>query len=265
MFQQFDLLRPLMKGTAMSDKPTITITKNGPYVVKGNVPLSQDAIVESEDGTHLQYNHVCNYETKEEYALCRCGHSKNMPFCDGSHAHVDWDGTETASRKPYMERVREFDGPELELLDDNRCAFARLCHRRGVDVWNLTEGATDEDAKQQAVAGAWHCPTGRLESHDRETGKNYEQEFAPSIIALEDPQRGCSGPYFVRGGIELIGQDGFVYENRNRYALCRCGESQNKPFCDAMHVNAEFDDGSEALQGQWGARDESFIELPDVD
>lgn len=245
----------------MADKPSIQITKNGPYVVKGNVPLSQDAIVESDDGSHLQYNKVCDYEVGEEYHLCRCGASKNKPFCDGSHNHIEWDGTETADRTPYSERVEAFDGPELELLDDNRCAFARLCHRHGIDDWNLTEQAETDDEKKEAIAGAWHCPTGRLESHDRETGKIYEQEFDPSIIVLEDPLRNCSAPYFVRGGVELIGEDGFVYEKRNRYSLCRCGQSQNKPFCDAMHVSTEFDDGSDALQGKWGDRDDSFEEL----
>ena len=37
--------------------------------------------------------------------------------------------------------------------------------------------------------------------------------------------------------------DGSTYELRNRYALCRCGASRNKPFCDAMHVSIGFSDG----------------------
>jgi CDGSH-type Zn-finger protein len=40
------------------------------------------------------------------------------------------------------------------------------------------------------------------------------------------------GPYLITGGIELIGGDG---ASKEHYTLCRCGASNNKPFCDAMH------------------------------
>lgn len=249
----------------MNEKASITITEDGPYIVKGGVPLSQDAIVPAPEGGHLQYNHVKDYEVKDEYHLCRCGRSAHKPFCDGTHARVGFDGTEVASRIPYDERVKVYEGPELFLLDDDRCAFARLCHRRGGDVWTLTEEGDDAYTESEAIAASWHCPTGRLEHHSRIDGEVYEQDFTPSIIILEDTQEQVSGPLFVRGGIPLIGADGREYETRNRYALCRCGEGTNKPFCDAIHVSAGFDDGSEALDGNWGDRDESFAEPPGME
>lgn len=246
------------------NKPSITITHQGPYVVKGSVPLSEDAITPAEDGHHLQYSHVKDYPLQEEMHLCRCGASKNKPYCDGSHRKIEWDGTETASRAPYDQRADVYPGPAVNLQDDNRCAFARFCHRRDSDVWSLTEEAEGGALEQEAVAASWHCPTGRLVHTNNETGEVYEQDFEPSIVILEDPQQNASGPFFVRGGIPLIGEDGEEYELHNRYALCRCGGSQNKPFCDARHINREFDDGSPALQGQWGNRDESFDELPKI-
>jgi CDGSH-type Zn-finger protein len=39
----------------------------------------------------------------------------------------------------------------------------------------------------------------------------------------------------VRGGITIESADGVPYEVRNRVTLCRCGRSDNKPFCDASH------------------------------
>ena len=51
------------------------------------------------------------------------------------------------------------------------------------------------------------------------------------------------GPIYVRGGIPIASLDGTPYEVRNRVALCRCGASQNKPFCDGSHVDAAFRDG----------------------
>ena len=244
---------------------SITIEKNGPYLVKGGVPLTEDAVVPAETGHHMEYRHVKDFDTGKVYALCRCGASKNKPFCDGSHTQINFDGTETADRAPYLARVEAYYGDELALLDDNRCAYARLCHREHGDVWRLTQIAEDDELKEEAVQASWHCPTGRLEHHDSKTGHIYEQEYDPSIVILEDPGEHCSGPLFVRGGIQLIGADGFEYEVRNRYALCRCGASPEKPFCDAVHDTIHFNDGSEALDGKWGDHDSSFDETAKLD
>ena len=51
-----------------------------------------------------------------------------------------------------------------------------------------------------------------------------------------------NGPYWVRGGIPIESADGSTYEVRARMALCRCGHSRNKPFCDGSHVAARFKD-----------------------
>lgn len=249
---------------APKDGMKITITENGPYIVHGNVPLTEDAICSSSDGSHLEYHKVREYESQDMYALCRCGHSKHMPYCDGTHAQIGFDGTETADKSPYLKRADEYPGPELDLLDDNRCAYARLCHRSGVDVWTLTEEAESEDMERQAVGGSWNCPTGRLEHHSDATGEVFEQDLEPGITILEDPQEDVSAPLFVHGGIPLISSDGTQYEFRNRYALCRCGASTDKPFCDAMHVTYGFNDGSEAFEESWsGERDDAFKDMPD--
>ncbi len=48
-----------------------------------------------------------------------------------------------------------------------------------------------------------------------------------------------NGPYMVEGPFELVDQEGnaFTVEEGKRIALCRCGQSDNKPFCDASHRN----------------------------
>ena len=57
----------------------ITASENGPYLVSGEVRLTDV------DGRDLPHG--------EHMALCRCGHSKNKPFCDGTHATIGFDGT----------------------------------------------------------------------------------------------------------------------------------------------------------------------------
>lgn len=220
----------------------ITITEDGPYIVTGSVPL-RIGIIEQGDG-HKVTKYIKEFPLQESYALCRCGLSQNPPFCDGAHVAAGFDGTEGASRQPYNERAEVFPGKDMDLLDDNRCAFARFCHRKQGDVWTLTEIAgSDEHLKSEALHASQECPAGRLTHVNKAEGKELEPELEPYITILEDPEKGASSGLYVQGGIKLVGADGTEYENRNRYMLCRCGQSQNKPFCDASHVPARFNDG----------------------
>ena len=249
------------KKDGASPKMRITIQENGPYMVEGSVPLSQDAIELGKDGKHYEYAHVRDYDVDETYLLCRCGMSENKPFCDYSHLKGGFDGHETADKTPYEKRATRYKGPDLTLYDDDRCAYARLCHRKDGDVWKLTALSTTEPYEKEAVEASWHCPTGRLTHVDNNSEEVYEQDFEPSIVALEDVELKVSGPLFVRGGVPLIGADGTEYETRNRYALCRCGKSQNKPFCDAMHCNTGFSDGSQAFSKPEDDIDNTFAQI----
>ena len=53
---------------------------------------------------------------------------------------------------------------------------------------------------------------------------------------IEDTEKKVSGPIYVRGGIPVVSADGKTYEIRNRVTLCRCGRSDNKPFCNGSHA-----------------------------
>jgi hypothetical protein len=90
-------------------------------------------------------------------ALCRCGESRNKPYCDGVHGRSDFDGTETASNNRYEERAKLIEGPGLDLLDDYRCALARFCHREKGDVWELVSNSDDPAAKEEAIIAANQC------------------------------------------------------------------------------------------------------------
>ena len=82
----------------------IRVTKDGPYLVSDNLPLAKVTIGANEDGESVRYDWDKPFKQQRQYALCRCGHSGGKPYCDGSHAKVGFDGTETASRKPYRSR-----------------------------------------------------------------------------------------------------------------------------------------------------------------
>ncbi len=64
----------------------IIIRKNGPYIVKGGIPLLRKSQVVSEFGEPLTWKNDGLIPVEgEEYKLCRCGKSANMPFCDETH------------------------------------------------------------------------------------------------------------------------------------------------------------------------------------
>lgn len=219
----------------------ITIVEDGPYIITGHVPLKREIITPV--GGHREYKLDRIFETEETYALCRCGHTKTPPFCDGSHIEARFKGTETASREDYLDRADVYRGEGVDLYDDNRCAFARFCHREEGDVWSLTEASDDPRLMDEAIKASTDCPAGRLVHRRNDDGTLIEPEFNPEISLLEDPEKGVSACIYVKGGIPLESADGSLYELRNRYALCRCGQSRNKPFCDATHVPAEYHDG----------------------
>jgi CDGSH-type Zn-finger protein len=125
------------------------------------------------------------------------------------------------------------------------CAFARFCDPKG-RVWNLVNQTDDPAARNIFVQEACDCPSGRPVAWDNATGKPAEPKHEPSIALIEDPAKKCSGPIWLRGSVQVISADGFNYEVRNRVTLCRCGESQNKPFCDGQHAAVGFQAGPTA-------------------
>lgn len=223
--------------------PKIRITKDGPYMVSGDIPLAIQTIEPDENGYSYKWEQGRGLDCGSGTALCRCGKSGDKPYCDGTHGQVSFDGTETAVREPYIEQARVFAGPGVDLKDAQAlCAGARFCDRAG-GAWQLTRRSDDPQARELVVDEAGKCPSGRLVAVEKASGRDIEPEFEPSIGMVQDPAAGCSGPLWVRGGVPVESADGTPYETRNRATLCRCGQSRNKPFCDGSHVSAAFRDG----------------------
>jgi CDGSH-type Zn-finger protein len=218
--------------------PRIKVTKDGPYIVSGGVPLARERMVFECDGEPARWEKGPAFPERETYALCRCGQSRNKPFCDGSHVRAGFDGTETAARGGCLERAEKTVGPGLDLTwSAELCAAARFCHR-GEEVWGYAERSDDPEARTAAIEEAGNCPSGSVVAWDKTTGAAIEPELAPSISLIEKPRDGTDGPLWVKGGIPVESAAGFEYEIRNRVTLCRCGLSKNKPFCDGSHLKS---------------------------
>ena len=227
----------MFKTTA---EQNITIVKNGPLIVRGSIPLSVQTIGVNEESEAVKWIAGAQFHPEETYSLCRCGKSQNAPFCDGTHRSCGFVGTETADRSPIVELSKTYEGPDIVLTDAKCfCALARFCDPHG-GVWNMVKLSDDPQIRAVFLQEVWDCPAGRLIAWDKRTGEAIEPQFEPSIVLIEDPDKGCSGPIWVRGGIPIVSSDGTTYEIRNRVTLCRCGASENKPFCDGRHLPTYF-------------------------
>ena len=212
-----------MRDSEETGTPDISTMENGPLLVKN---LGQLANSKGEQ-----------IEVKPVMALCRCGHSAKKPFCDGSHSRMGFSSE--IQSDPAQNELDHYTGKGITIQDNRSiCAHAGLCTERLAAVFRLKEEPwidPDGASVEEIVALVEQCPSGAL-SYTLQ-GQVPSRLAAPaSILVAKD------GPYHVLGPVSL---DAIPWGNgadRERYALCRCGASKNKPFCDGSHWGVNFKD-----------------------
>jgi CDGSH-type Zn-finger protein len=221
-------------------EPEIRVERDGPYRVTGPLPISRTRTVKTEFGEPIDYAPFEPLEAGESYRLCRCGKSANKPFCDDSHQEEPRvDVSERADHGPRAERADVFRSTQdgAVISDDlSLCSKAGYCKDRFTGVWQML-GSTDPEVRRRMQRMVELCPSGRLAWAEAVDAPDHEPDRAPGIAVFRN------GPLFVLGGVPVVGGDGEPYEVRNRQVLCRCGFSQNKPFCDGSHAIVGFRDG----------------------
>jgi CDGSH-type Zn-finger protein len=206
----------IVTGDDGNTPPAIEPMENGPYRVR-----NLDKLTNSK-GEELA--------AKPVMALCRCGGSANKPFCDGTHAKNGF----SSARETDGSADKRDDYPAGDLtIHDNRgiCAHIGRCtdglpevFRLGTEPWIEPAGADPESI----VAAVRRCPSGAL-SHSIGGEEHRDTEQSPAILVSKD------GPYLITGGIGLQVDRWGEGASKRHYALCRCGRSKNKPFCDGTH------------------------------
>ncbi len=137
-------------------------------------------------------------------------------------------------------KIYEYEGEDLVVTYDlARCIHAEECVKGLPAVFDPTRRPwiDPSQATGEAVAEAIRqCPTGALQYRAKPRGTE-EERPAPENRAKIVPD----GPLYLVGELRLALTEGDTIIE-TRLALCRCGESSNKPFCDGSHRKAEFRD-----------------------
>ncbi len=133
---------------------------------------------------------------------------------------------------------RSYDGPGIRVTyDAARCIHAAECVRGLPAVFDPDRRPwiAPADAPADAVADVvGRCPTGAL-AWERLDGGPAEVPDAKNTVTVSS-----DGPLYLRGRIEIRDADGRVVSRETRAALCRCGASGSKPWCDGSHARADF-------------------------
>lgn len=133
-------------------------------------------------------------------------------------------------------QVRSTEAIEVT-FDPNLCAHAGLCLRGLPEVFNLQARPwiQPEHAPADELAEIiQRCPSGALTYRRFDGGPEEEPDAGVRMRPVRN------GPIYARGNMDILDGEGNVLHRANRAALCRCGASENKPFCDGTHVKAGF-------------------------
>lgn len=224
-----------VKEHQLKEKPKILLLPNGPYYLLNDM---EPKVVEN-----LQNSEGQPLSTLRGVALCRCGASKNKPFCDGTHGTIGFSSeNKTQDNSPMIKDKRKnYVGKEITIHDNRKiCSHAAECVNNLPSVFKFNARPwinPDAADKQQIINTIKKCPSGAL-GYSIDEVEYKDQERMSMVTVSKD------GPYTITGVIDLIGDniqfaEGFSKEH---YTLCRCGASNNKPFCDGMHITINFKD-----------------------
>jgi len=227
--------------------PSAQTARAGPYLVTNVANLS----------THLGER----MQTPPQVALCRCGSSSVKPFCDGTHADIGFSEAKDPKRVP--DRRDTYPGQQVTIFDNRGiCQHSGFCTDRLASAFRVDSEpfvAPSGGRMDEIIRAVRDCPSGALSlalgGDEARAFVDWDHGREPAIEVTKD------GPYRITGGIPLVDAVGAVVARAEgasgeHYALCRCGHSQNKPFCSGMHWYVRFRDpvtvpGSEPTLFEW--------------
>ncbi len=136
------------------------------------------------------------------------------------------------------EITKEYSNGELTVVwKPQKCIHAAECVKALPKVydpnarpWINVDNATTEELKAQIKK----CPSGALSYYMNGEEDKEAEALETKVEVLEN------GPLLVYGTLHVTDKDGNTETKNKTTAFCRCGASNNKPYCDGSHIKAEF-------------------------
>lgn len=138
------------------------------------------------------------------------------------------------------EIIKEYSSEEITVIwKPKKCIHSEICVKTLPEVykpkekrWIVPDNASMEALQSQIDK----CPSGaleyRLKNEQSQENKSNNMEQKIDVLA--------NGPLMVHGTLEITHADGRKEIKEKAAAFCRCGASENKPFCDGKHRSVGF-------------------------
>lgn len=137
-----------------------------------------------------------------------------------------------------VQKIHRYEGEEgVVIFDAARCLHAAECVHGLPEVFDTARRpwvAPDGAGPEAVAAVVARCPTGALAFLRR------QGDAGEPVPEVAEVRVSADGPLYVHGSVELAGTD--ESRRETRAALCRCGASANKPYCDGSHDGIAFRD-----------------------
>ena len=137
----------------------------------------------------------------------------------------------------FKSKAREYQAEGIVVsYDVKRCIHAEECVRGLPSVFDLGSRPwiqPNEASPDELAEVIIECPSGALH-FERTDGGSAEAIPEDNIVLLA-----VNGPVYIQGNVKVTTPDGETFTD-TRVALCRCGASDNKPFCDNSHLKIDF-------------------------
>ena len=139
-----------------------------------------------------------------------------------------------------MSKNKEYTNGEITVVWKSEvCSHSAICAKNLPNVFDPKARPwvkMDGDSSKNIMEVINKCPSGALSYYQNNTGK--EPSPTPENLIIEIA---ANGPLIVKGDITLRDANGNEVHRIKKTALCRCGASENKPYCDGAHKKIDFE------------------------